>query len=82
MLQHFRDFLLAEDDDCPWLPHQRFVPTKPPGKPASALHKPVAAGTWPRSRIVRPKFSKFRMVKTAAQAIGPIKYPKWSNAGF
>jgi len=76
MLQRFRDYLLAEDDDWPWRPNQRFVPTKPQQKPASPLQKPVAAGTWPRSRIVRPKFSKFRMVKTAAQAIGPIKYPR------
>jgi len=82
MLQRFRDFLLAEDDDWHWLPNQRFVPIKPPEKPASPFHKPVAAGTWPRSRIVRPQFSKFRIVKTAAQAIGPIKYPKWSNPVF
>ena len=79
MLQRFRDYLLAEDDDWPWLANQGAVPGKP-GKTSNTLSK--ACGTWPRSRIVRPKFTRSTFVKTASQAIGPVKYPRWSNTGF
>lgn len=81
VLESFRDYLLAEDDGWLWLPDRGAVPGEPEEKPPP-LRQSFPGRTTPRSRIVRPKIVKPRMIPTTPKTIGPIRYPSFTNPIF